>query len=382
MLIPGFSFSTATKIVFGRGSSKNAVDEIRRLGHNVLLVTGANQSRANWLRDQLKVADGNFSELAIQAEPNVQTIEQGAEKARTLNSNVVVSLGGGSAIDAGKAIAALATSDKCLMDHLEVVGLGKPLVKPPLPFVAIPTTAGTGAEVTKNAVIDVPDKQRKVSLRDEKMFANLAIIDPALTDNTPKAVTLSCGLDALTQVIEPYLCSRHNPFTDALALSAIETGLNALVELMDNENSAARDRICWTSLCGGIALANSGLGAVHGLAGPLGGMSNVAHGKICGALLPSSLKLHSSLLADGEYQERMALIENVLASTFETEILEAIDALSNWADRNGQRGLNSLGITDSQRIRAATEAQASSSMKSNPVQLSVEQLGQLMEDAR
>jgi alcohol dehydrogenase class IV len=185
----------------------------------------------------------------------------------------VAALGGGAAIDLGKALAALIPAPDGPMEHLEVVGKGLPLKVPPLPFIAIPTTAGTGAEVTRNAVIGLPDHGRKVSLRDERMVARVAIVDPALTDGCPRGVTLASGLDAVTQVIEPFVSVKATPYTDALARPAIATGMAALMRLMQGEDPEARDRLAWVSLCGGLALSNGGLGAVHGFAGVIGGMT-------------------------------------------------------------------------------------------------------------
>lgn len=381
-MISNFSFETPTEIWFGRGEARNAAPKIHGFGCSVLLVTGANKERAQWLRTDLGDLNCRVTEFVVACEPNIQVIQDGVAIAKSQSIDVVVAVGGGSAIDAGKAIAALAVTQSDLMDHLEVVGQGLPLNTAPLPYVTIPTTAGTGAEVTKNAVIDVPDQRRKVSLRDKLMFANLAIIDPSLTDLTPKHVTLACGLDAITQVIEPYLCKRHNPFTDALTLSAIETGIKALMRLMDVETPAARDQLCWTSLCGGIALANSGLGAVHGLAGPLGGLSGATHGNICGALLPSSLWMHKVLLNEGDTLLRLRRVEGIFSTVLNCETDIAFEAFSKWSRANGQKGLDELGVTAENIIQAATYALTSSSMKANPIALSIEQLDQMMEHAR
>ncbi len=244
-------------------------------------------------------------------------IEAGVAAARAAGADVVVSLGGGAVIDAGKAIAALIPATRPMLDHLEVVGAGLPLDHAPLPFVAIPTTAGTGAEVTRNAVISVPEHRRKVSLRDPNMLPTLAIIDPALTDHTPRGITLASGLDAVTQVIEPYVCTRANPLTDALCRDAIPKGLAALIRLMQAEDANARDDLAWVSLCGGLALANAGLGVVHGLAGPLGGLSDAPHGAICGALLPHALSANRRAVTDASYAARLDQVLQWIADAFD-----------------------------------------------------------------
>ncbi|HDU5807034.1 TPA: iron-containing alcohol dehydrogenase, partial [Klebsiella quasipneumoniae subsp. quasipneumoniae] len=252
MLTP-FTVLMPENIRFGRGQAQSAAPWLAQQGGPVLLVHGASPQRAAFLRHQLEALQLAVTTLAISREPWLIDIEQGVQLAREKGIRAVVSLGGGAVIDAGKAIAALAPATGPLVDYLEVVGTGRQLEASPLPFVAIPTTAGTGAEVTKNAVINVVEQQRKVSLRDDRMLPDLAIVDPALTDNAPRSITLSSGLDALTQVIEPWLCSRATPFTDALCQQAIPRGIRALKVLMEKECPASRDEMAWVSLCGGVA---------------------------------------------------------------------------------------------------------------------------------
>ena len=194
------------------------------------------------------------------ANPICRLIEAALTEARAQAARAVIALGGGAVIDAGKALAALVPATRPVLDHLEVVGQGLPLDASPLPFAALPTTAGTGSEVTRNAVIAVPDARRKVSLRDARMVTRIAVVDPGLTDGCPRGVTLASGLDAITQVIEPYISTRANPLTDALTLPRVALALRALDRLMQAEDAAARDEMALTSLCGGLALANAGLG--------------------------------------------------------------------------------------------------------------------------
>ncbi len=297
MLTP-FTVLMPANIRFGRGQAESAAPWLAQQGGPILLVHGASPQRAAFLRQQLEALQLAVTTLAISREPWLSDIEQGVQLAREKGIRAVVSLGGGAVIDAGKAIAALVPAAGPVIDYLEVVGTGRQLEASPLPFVAIPTTAGTGAEVTKNAVINVPEQQRKVSLRDDRMLPDLAIVDPALTDNAPRSITLSSGLDALTQVIEPWLCSRATPFTDALCQQAIPRGIRALKILMEQECPTSRDEMAWVSLCGGLALANAGLGVIHGLAGPLGGLSRASHGALCGSLLPFGLALNESQIND------------------------------------------------------------------------------------
>lgn len=377
-----FAFATADMIRFGRGAAVQAVPALVALGARVLLVTGATPARAEWLKDALEEEGVVVTDFSVAHEPDVALIESGVAVARAAQIAAVIAIGGGAVVDAGKAIAALAPATRPMLDHLEVVGKGLPLDVAPLPFAALPTTAGTGAEVTKNAVIAVPDVQRKVSLRDPRMLPTLAIVDPALTDNCPRGVTLASGLDAVTQVIEPYLSSKANPLTDAICRDAIPKGLVAIRRIMDGEDLDARDALAWVSLCGGLALANSGLGVVHGLAGPLGGLSNAAHGAICGALLPHGLRANAEAGDDPVLQARIAEVQGWIAQAFGGAPGDAFETLHHWSRKAGLPGLDEQGISDATRAKAAKDAVSSSSMKANPVDLTEKQLLNLMERAR
>ena len=379
--LPAFAFATAGAIRFGRGEALRAVPDMAALGSRILLVTGATVQRAAWLVSALQSAGCVVTLCPTASEPDVDMIAAGVELARAKGAEAVVALGGGAAIDAGKAIAALVPASRPLIDHLEVVGQGLALNHAPLPFVAIPTTAGTGAEVTRNAVIAVPEVQRKVSLRDARMLPRMAVVDPSLSDGCPRHVTLASGLDAITQVIEPYICTRANPMTDALCRAAIPAGLEALPRLMVGEDAAARDAMAWTSLCGGLALANAGLGVVHGLAGPLGGLSDAAHGAICGALLPHGLAANAAY-ADAGTAARLEDIRRWIGQALGCRSDAAFVSLAEWSRDQGAPGLDALGIDAEMRAAAAKAAASSSSMKANPVRLDEEELVRIMDAAR
>jgi len=267
-----------------------------------------------------------------------------------------------------------------VIDHLEVVGGGQALDADPLPLVAVPTTAGTGTEATRNAVIDVPSAQRKVSLRDPRLLPATAIVDPALTDSAPRHVTLASGLDAITQVIEPYISRQANRFTDAICRDAIPVGLRALVRLMVAEDAAARDDMAWVSLSGGLALANAKLGAVHGLAGPLGGVTDLPHGVIAGALLPPVLRANREFV-HGQVAARIQEVEQWIAAALGCGTDEAIDRLAAWSRTAGLPGLGASGLDPSSLATIAETAAGSSSMKGNPVVLPAARLVQAMEEA-
>lgn len=374
-----FAFATATEILFGRGQAAQAAARVAALGRRVLLVHGRDPGRSAALARDLAAAGCSVETFAVPHEPDIALIAAGVRAGAGVQ--VVVAMGGGAVIDAGKALAACLTMTRPLMDHLEVVGQGLPLDHPPLPFVAIPTTAGTGAEVTRNAVIGVPEARRKVSLRDARMLPALAIVDPALTDGCPRAVTLASGLDAITQVIEPYVSTRANPLTDALCRDAIPTGLAALIRLMDAEDAQARDAMAWTSLCGGLALANAGLGAVHGLAGPLGGLTGAAHGAICGTLLPAVLRANRAAVADPARLDQVAGWIGAAFGEPGADMARATALLGAWSRGCGLPGLSALGIDAAACDAAAEAAAASSSMKANPAVLGAADLRALMREA-
>jgi alcohol dehydrogenase class IV len=372
-----FAITSPPRILFGRGEAAKVPGLIRAFGPRGIVVHGANPSRASWLVDAL--GSGTLS-LACAGEPTFADLIATLETGRGHRPDWVASLGGGAALDLGKALAALIPAPDSPMEHLEIVGKGRPLTTPPLPFIAIPTTAGTGAEVTKNAVIGLPDLGRKVSLRDDRMVARVAIVDPALTDHCPRGVTLASGLDAITQVIEPYVSVKATPYTDALTRPVIGIGLRALKRLMADEDPAARDHMSWVSLCGGLALANAGLGAVHGLAGVIGGMTGAAHGAVCGALLGPVLAINRAA-AEGPAEGRLNDVCAVLADELGSTSADAPQALQDWARQAGLPGLAALGVTPSMQAEIAAAALVASSMKGNPVELSEEALRRVLEKA-
>lgn len=384
-MLPDFAFATATRILFGRGQAQAIPQEAAALGSRILLVHGSNAARSAGVAAALQALGCQATGFAVAGEPDLPLIEAGTSLARKSDAQVVLAIGGGAVIDAGKAIAALAPAIRPALDHLEVVGQGLPLDNPPLPFIAVPTTAGTGAEVTRNAVIGVPEHRRKVSLRDARMLPLLAVVDPGLTDGCPWPVTLASGLDAVTQVIEPYICTRANPLTDALCRDAIPRGLAAMRKLAEAKDQSARDDMAWVSLCGGLALANAGLGAVHGLAGPLGGLTGAPHGAICGALLPHVLRAnYLAAQRAGLDTSRMTQVGRWIGAALgqpDASTDQAATLLAQWSRDAGLPGLTALGIDAAAQKAAAEAAASSSSMKANPVALTTAELVAVMQDA-
>ncbi len=361
-----FSIQSPPRILFGRGEAAKAAALVTAFGLRGVIVHGANPARAAPL-----LASLDAIAIACAQEPTLAMLEAALATARAHAPDWVLAIGGGAVLDMGKALAALIPSPTPAMDHLEGVGPARALSTDPLPFIAIPTTAGTGAEVTKNAVIGLPHLGRKVSLRDDRMIARLAIVDPALTDHCPQPITLASGLDAITQVIEPFVSIKATPYTDAITAPAIPMGLTALIRLMEREDPAARDAMAFVSLTGGLALANAGLGAVHGFAGVIGGMTGAAHGAICGALLPHVIAMNRARAPDAG---RLNAVCRMIAGALAAAPDDAAVALSAWSRQHGLPSLADMGLSRSDHRAVAEAAQGTSSMKGNPVSLSVDDL--------
>lgn len=361
-----FGITGPAQILFGRGEAARAPERIAALGRRGLLVHGASSERSEWLRQALTGCDVIC--IATPSEPTLPMLETALASTKGFSPEWVVGLGGGAVLDMAKALAALIPAPGGIMDHIEVVGRALPLVAQPLPFVALPTTSGTGAEATRNAVIGLPEHRRKVSLRDDRMLARLAIVDPSLTDGCPWTVTLASGLDAVVQVIEPYVSCKATPYTDALTLPGISQGLRALLRLQAGEDAQARDDLAWVSLRGGLALANAGLGAVHGLAGPIGGVSPAAHGAVCGALIGPVLAMNRDKATDGA-RDRLDRVCSLIAEVLGGTPTEAPATLTAWVRAAGLPDLATQGLMKADHAEVAQAALGASSMKGNPVTL-------------
>ena len=381
-----FEFATATRIVFGAGKRSEAVPIIRALGSRVLLVTGRDVKRAQWLRGALEAANAEVFSFSLEGEPKITDAEKGAALARENKAQVVVALGGGSPIDCGKAIAALATNTAPILDYLEVIGAARPLEHAPLPIVAIPTTAGTGAEVTRNAVLTSPAHHVKASLRSPKMLPTAAIIDPELTYDLPAELTASTGLDALTQLIEPFLSSRANPMTDALCREGLPRIARSLpVAFKTGRDKPARNDMALGSLFGGLALANAGLGAVHGFAAPIGGMFPAPHGAVCAALLPHVLRINRQALgaraSASPVIQRFDELGLLLTKTPAAKPADAIAFVESLCAELKVPKLAAYGIAPEHFDALCERAASSSSMKANPIQLTHLELREILERA-
>lgn len=386
-----FELATAGRVVFGAGAQRQVAAAVAATGaRGVLLVTGASRGRAATLVADLTGAGLAVSIFAIPAEPTVDVARAGVAAARAAGAGAVVALGGGSALDGGKAIAALAANDGDPLDYLEVVGAGRALQRPPLPFFAVPTTAGTGSEVTRNAVLAVPGARVKASLRSPLMLPRLAAVDPELLGGLPPEVVASSGLDALSQVIEPFLSSRANPLTDALARDGIGRSARALRRAYAGElarDPALREDLALASLTGGLCLANAGLGAVHGFAAPAGGMFGAPHGAVCAALLPHVLDVNLRALrarapehpALPRFRELAALLTGQAAA--DVAAGDGVAFIASLARDLKVPGLGSHGMRPADVPVLVEKAKQASSMKGNPLPLTDQELTEIAQRA-
>lgn len=377
-----FGFSAPGKILFGSGRSREAATEIVGWGRRVLLVTGSRPDRAGPLREALLALGAEIREISLSREPHVEDLRSGVESARAFGTEAVVALGGGSVLDLGKAIAALAPSGADPLDHLEVVGKGLPLSGPGLPCAAVPTTAGTGAEATRNSVLSTGTV--KVSLRGPQLMPRLCLVDASYAVGAPFDLTAWTGMDALTQLVEPLLSRFANPLTDALCREGIPLSVRALpVALADLENPQARSDLALASLLSGMALANARLGAVHGLAAPLGGLFPCPHGAVCARLLVPAWKVNVAALAraDDSVRERFLDASRLLSGRPDATLRDGLGVLESMAETAKAPPLSRWGMTESD-IPAVREAGLrASSMKGNAVDLSPDEIDAILREA-
>ncbi|MGD0265342.1 MAG: iron-containing alcohol dehydrogenase [Candidatus Methylomirabilota bacterium] len=381
-----FEFATATRILFGPGSVTEVAPAAAALGRRALLVTGRNVERSAPLREGLNTQGVVAVTFAVAGEPTVDIARAGVQRARETECDLVIGLGGGSVLDTGKAIAALLANGGDPLDYVEVIGRGQTLTKPSAPYIAIPTTAGTGAEVTRNAVLALPEHRVKVSLRSPLMFPRLAVVDPELTYSLPPAVTASTGLDALTQLIEPFVSNSANPLTDALCREGMRRAAPSLRRAYENGRDAtAREDMALASLFGGLALANAKLGAVHGCASPLGGLFPAPHGAICARLLPHVMDANARALqaraAGSPVLDRYAEIARIVTGRFDATIANGIEWVRSLCADLEIPGLSRYGVTEADIPAVVAEAQRASSTKGNPTKLSDEELTIVLQQA-
>ncbi|VAW62442.1 Alcohol dehydrogenase [hydrothermal vent metagenome] len=387
-----FSIARLPRIVFSRGAIKQIPEICLQYGTHVLLVTGARSFESSdgflQLKKDFEKNNIQFEKTSIPGEPSPDIVDQAVSEFHNHKFDVVLGIGGGSALDAAKAIAGLLNVKKSVMDYLEGVGAELKYSGPAVPFIAVPTTAGTGSEATKNAVLSVQGKNGfKKSFRDDKLVAEYAVIDPELLVTCPKNIIAANGMDALTQLIESYVSTRANEMTDALALSGVRAARDSLLNLYNSvSDEDAQNKMAYASLMSGICLAQTGLGSVHGLASPLGAFYPIPHGVVCGTLVAQATKMNIELMLQREPTnlalDKYAVLGDVIThqhckNKHESRAL-LCETLQHWTDvmhipKLGEFGLTEAGLDD---VIANSRG---SSMQTNPIKMTDREIRELLE---
>ena len=393
MMLAGFSIARLPRIEFGAGKIAVLPALAAAYGNRVLLVSGARSLRASstWseLEQRLEQAGLSWQSVTVDGEPSPQLVDQAVAEHTGNDIDVVIGIGGGSVLDAAKAIAGLLRVRDSVMDYLEGVGSGKAYSGPAVPFLAVPTTAGTGSEATKNAVLSVTGKHGfKKSFRDDRLVPEYALVDPDLLVTCPPALIAANGMDAVTQLLESYVSLRSNPMTDALAWSGLEAARDGLLPWFEasGDPSAARSSMAYAALLSGITLAQTGLGSVHGLASPLGAFFPVPHGVVCGTLVGAATRVNIAAMRarepDNPALEKYARIAGLLCHTSFTSREQAWEALlellDDWTARLQLPTLDDYGITPGDFAHIVTHARGSS-MKTNPIVMTDEEISSVLE---
>ncbi len=424
-----FQFATTDRIIFGEGTAREAPTLAAEFGRHALVVTGRSRERSAFLIDLLKERQVRVTPYIVVGEPTTDRIADGLRVAREAQCDQVIGIGGGSVIDAAKIISALMTNDGELMEYLEVIGEGRPLAHRAAPYIAMPTTAGTGAEVTRNAVVGSPEHRVKVSMRNELMLPRVALVDPELTYDLPQDITAASGLDALTQLMEVFVSDNSSPMTDAVCREGMSrarnlrtawegsnrailqrsfkaglegrppcrpvldrdqdrTGRSPSLHEEDDEGASfrrARADMCLAALCSGLALANARLGAVHGLAGPLGGMYPAPHGAVCARLLPFVMEANLNALRERDPEnrsvERYDEIARILTGRPDAVAQDGMDWVQALCDTLSVQGLGAYGVQAGDFHDIISKSRNSSSMKGNPVTLTDEEVIDVLQRA-
>jgi alcohol dehydrogenase class IV len=381
-----FEFATVGKIVFGAGTIKEIGSLASGIGTHALVVSSQGGADPSPLNQFLSGKYLQHSSYTFSGEPSIGVVVDGVNLAKQKGCDFLIGFGGGSAMDMAKAVAVMLTNQGDLLDYLEVIGRGKTLERPAAPVIAVPTTAGTGAEVTRNAVILAPEQHFKASLRSPSMLPRVALVDPELTYSLPPALTATTGMDALTQVIEPYLSSRANPLVDALCKEGIQRAACSIRRAFDNgQDTKARMDMSLVSLFGGLALANAGLGAVHGFASPLGGVLQAPHGAICARLLPVVFSLNARALHRHQPESPIFPRFTEVAQWLTGSSLALVSDGVRWLEELCQDlhipGLAAYGLQLRDLDDLVVKAASASSMKANPIELTCEELKEILEKA-
>lgn len=372
-----FQFMTSARIIFGEGVLERSMSIIPQLGYSALLVSGTDASRALPVVNFLKAQNMRYQHVSISGEPYLKVVEEIAQQARKFQPDLVVAMGGGSVIDTGKALSAIVPNKGSLYDYVEVVGRSVPLKTKPLPFIAITTTASSGAEVTRNAVLKSAQDRIKVSLRNPDLIPDVAIVDPALTYGSDP-VTSGCGaMDAFTHLMEAYVCSTPNPLVDMICEEGLKRISRSILAACLDDNHKAREDISFAALLGGMAANNANLGAAHGLAAAIGGKLDAPHAVITARLAPFVMKenlVAASLSQRNDIIQRYLKVSELLTGKKNASAHEAIEWVETLLEKLHIPQLAEYGVCLTSFEEVARDSLKSNSIKGNPIPLTQERL--------
>ncbi|MDX1301962.1 iron-containing alcohol dehydrogenase [Photobacterium sp.] len=377
-----FQFMTSSRIVFGEGALSHSFSAFNQFGYSVLLVTGKDSQRSEPVVGYLKQQNMRYQQVAVLGEPLIAMIEEMAAMGRRFRPDMVIALGGGSVLDAGKALAALIPNQGSVYDYVDVVGRNVPLQAKPLPFIAIPTTAGTGSEVSKNAVLRSAQENVKVSLNSPDMLPDLAIVDPTLTYGMDPVLSGCCGMDAFTHLMEAYVCGAPNPLTDMVCEEGLRRLAGAIIPACEDDDPRARSDMSFAAMLGGMALANAKLGAAHGLASALGGRIDSPHGLITAQLAP--FVMQENILAAREagradVLNRYRQLACIVTGRINAEDIDGILWTKRTLKRLNLPPVSQFGLCDTMFDDVAEDALRSNAIKGNPLPLNKQRLQGILE---
>lgn len=379
-----FNFSTSQQIIFGLGKISVLPILLQDIGKKIFILRTKSGAGFNSMLKIVETIGIDWVDFEVNHEPDLNLVSEAILLARKNKCDCVISIGGGSVIDTGKFVAIMMTNHGDVINYLEVIGKGESPKNPALPHIAIPTTAGTGSEVTRNAVLGVPELKIKISMRSNFLFPKIACVDPELTFSVPPTQTAFSGMDAFIQVIEPFVSKKNNQFTDLFCREGIRLAPDSLISAFkDGSDRVARTNMSWVSLLGGLCLTNSGLGAVHGFAGPIGGMYQLPHGAICAALLPAVMEVNIKVMkireTNNQAINRYKEIFRIVTKNPHADIAKGIEWFKEFNSQLNIPTLSILGISQKQFAEIIDRATQSSSMKGNPIQLTRDDLHEILE---
>lgn len=377
-----FQFMTSSRIIFGEGALDSSLSVISQYGYSVLLVSGKRIERASHVIEYLQQQHLRYQHVAVSGEPNITMVEEAAIGGRRFQPNVVVAMGGGSVLDMGKALAAIIPNQGNVYDYVEVVGRNVPLKAKPLPFIAIPTTASTGSEVTRNAVLRSGQDQVKVSLHSPEMLADVAIVDPTLTYGTDRLTSARGAMDAFTHLMEAYVCGEPNPLTDMICEEGVRRIARSVMAACERDDHQARSDLSFAAMLGGMAITNAKLGAAHGLASALGGKLDAPHSVITARLAPFVMRenIHAAqLVGRPDILSRYQRLSHLLTGRKNANVEDGVLWVQMMLDQLALPKLSEFGVCSTSFDQVAQDALKSNAIKGNPIPLTYERLIYILE---